>query len=57
MLDPESNLANQLVEAMKHHQRNAEATKEARKKLEMMEQLAEQIEQMQDEESGKQRTG
>ena len=46
MLDRDTNLADQLVEALKYHQRNTEATKEARKKLEMMEQLAQQIEQM-----------
>ena len=51
MLDRDSNLANQLVEALKHHQRNAESTKEAQKKLAIMEQLAKQIEQMDDENS------
>ncbi len=53
MLDRDTNLADQLVEAMKHHQRNTEATKEARRKLALMEQLAAQIEQMQDGESEK----
>ncbi len=53
MLDRDSNLADQPVEALKHHQRSAEATKEARKRLEVMEQLASQIEQMQDGESEK----
>ena len=53
MLDHESNIADQLVKAMKHHQRNMDATKEARKRLALMEQLAAQIEQMQDGESEK----
>ncbi len=49
MLDRDSNLADQLVEASKYHQRNAESTTEAQKKLAIMEQLAKQIEQMDDE--------
>ena len=53
MLDRDTNLADQLVESMKHRERNLDATKEARKKLEIMEQLAIQIEQMQDPKSEK----
>ena len=49
MLDRDSNLADQLVEALKYHQRNAEPTQEAQEKLAIMEQLAMQIEQMDDE--------
>ena len=47
MLDRDSNL----VEALKYDQRNVESTKEAQKKLAIMEQLARQIEQMDDEKS------
>ncbi len=53
MLDRDTNLVEQLAEAMKHHQRNVDATKEAAKKLELMRQLAAQIEQMQDAKSDK----
>ena len=53
MLDHDTNLADQLVEPLKYHQRNAESTKEAQKKLAIMEQLAKQIEQMDDEKSEK----
>ncbi len=53
MLNRDTNIADQLVEAMKHHHRSAEATKEAREKLALMERLAEQIEQMEDGESEK----
>ena len=47
MLDRDSNLA----EALKYDRRNAESTTEAQKKLAIMEQLAKQIEQMDDEKS------
>ena len=53
MLDCDTNLPEALAEALKHHQRNVNATKEAQKKLAIMEQLAEQIEQMQHENSEK----
>ncbi len=53
MLDRDTNHADQLVEALKYHQRNEESTKEAKKKLAIMEQLATQIEQMQDDKSEK----
>ena len=49
MLDPESNLAEQLEEALKHHQRNVEATSDAKKRLAIMEQLAKQMEDDQSE--------
>ena len=48
MLDRDNILADQLVETLKNHQRNADSTKEAQKKLAIMEQLAKQIEQMED---------
>ncbi len=51
MLDRDTNLANQHVESLKHHQRNADSTKEVQKKLAIMEQLAKQIEQMEDDKS------
>ena len=50
-MDNDNNLADQLIEAMKHHQRNVDATKEAQKRLAIMEQLAAQIEQMQNTKS------
>ncbi len=51
MLDRDTNLADQLVDSLKHHQRNADPTKEVQKKLAIMEQLARQIEQMEDDKS------
>ena len=51
MLDRDSNLADQLIEAMKYRQRNVESTMDAQQKLATMEQLARQIEQMEDEKS------
>ncbi len=51
MLDRDTNLADQLVETLKHHQRNADSTEEVQKKLAIMEQLAKQIEQVEDEKS------
>ena len=53
MLDSDTNLVEQLAEAMKHHQSNIDAAKEAEKKLALMRQLAAQIEQMQDAKSEK----
>ena len=53
MPDRDTNLADQLAEALKEHQRKAESTKEAQKKLAIMEQLATQIEQTQDDKSEK----
>ena len=53
VMDHDNNLADQLIEAMKHHQRNVDATKEAQKRLAIMEQLAAQIEQMQNTKSEK----
>ena len=54
MLNPSNtNLAEQLSEAMKHHQRNVDAENEAEKKRAVMRQLAAQIEQMEDAKSGK----
>ena len=52
MLNPDTNLAEQLALAMKHHKRNADEAKEAEKKLAIMQQLAAQIERMQDAERG-----
>ena len=49
----DTNLAEQLSEAMKHHQRNVDAEKEAEKKRAMMRQLAAQIEQMENAKNGK----
>ncbi len=51
MPDRDTNLADQLDEALKYRQRNEGSTKEAQKKLAIMEQLAEQIEQMEDKKS------
>ena len=51
MPDRDTNLVDQLAEALKDHQRKAESTKEAQKKLAIMEQLVTQIEQMEDEKS------
>jgi len=44
MLDPDTNLAEQLAEALKFHQRNTESSMEAQKKLAVMERLAKQME-------------
>ena len=44
MLNPDSNVAEQLEEALRHHQKNTEASSEAQKKLAIMEQLARQME-------------
>ena len=44
MLNRDSNLAEQLEEALKHHQRTDEASSEAQKRLAIMEQLARQME-------------
>ena len=49
MLDRDTNLADQLVDSLK--QRNADPTKEVQKKLAIMEQLAKQIEQTEDDKS------
>lgn len=51
MPDRDTKLVDQLAEALKDHQRNTESTKEAQKKLAIMEQLATQIEQVQDDKS------
>ena len=44
MLDPDTNLAEQLAEALKYHQRNTESSMESQKKLAIMERLAKQME-------------
>ena len=51
MLDPDTNLAEQLAEALKYHQRNTESSMEAQKKLAVMERLAKQMEDEQSEQN------
>ncbi len=46
MLDPESDMAEQLAKAIKHHQKNLGAQDEAERKVEMLRQLVAQLEEM-----------
>ena len=52
MLDPESDVAEQLANALRHHQKNLVEKDEAEKKVEVLRQLVGQLEAMSDE-SGK----
>ncbi len=52
MLDPESNVAEQLAHALRHHQKNVVEKDKAEKNLEMLRQLVDQFETMPDQ-SGK----
>ena len=44
MFDPESNIAVELVKAVKHHRRNLPAEEKARHEREALEQMVEQLE-------------
>ncbi len=44
MLDPESNVAEQLAHALRHHQKNVVEKDKAEKNLEVLRQLVDQLE-------------
>lgn len=46
MLDPKSNMAEQLANALLHHQKNLKEQKKAQKNMEMLEQMMEQLEDL-----------
>ena len=46
MLDPKSNMAEQLANALLHHQKNLKEQKKAQKNTEMLEQMLEQLEEL-----------
>ncbi len=48
MLDPESDIAEQLANAIKHHQRNLAERDEAEKNVERLRQLVTQLEEISD---------
>ncbi len=48
MLDPESNIAEQLADAIRHHQKNMAEQDKAEKKVEALRQLVTQLEGMSD---------
>ncbi len=49
MLDPESNIAEQLANAIRHHQKNLAGQGRAEKNVEMLRQLVTQLEGLSDE--------
>ena len=48
MLDPESNVAEQLANALKHHQKNLVEKDKAEKNVEVLRQMVDQLETMSD---------
>ncbi len=48
MLDPESNVAEQLANALRHHQKNLVETDKAEKNVEALRQLVDQLETLSD---------
>ncbi len=48
MLDPESNVAEQLANALKHHQKNLIEKDKAEKNVEVLRQMVDQLETMTD---------
>jgi len=48
MLDPESNIAEQLANAIRHHQKNMAEQDKAEKKVEALRQLVTQLEEISD---------
>lgn len=48
MLDPESNIAEQLANAIRHHQKNLVEQDKAEKNVEMLRQLVTQLEEFSD---------
>lgn len=51
MIDPKSNVAKQLAEALKHHQGNLAANQEAANNLERLKQMAARLQEMAEESS------
>jgi hypothetical protein len=49
MLDPESNVAEQLANAIRHHQKNLVEKDEAEKNVEVLRQLVDQLDTMSDQ--------
>ena len=51
-MDPDSNIAQQLAQALSHHQKNIQGQKNARKEIEMLQDMLRQIEEITGQEDG-----